>query len=74
MKLLYFDFILKQGIIMNEVLKALKKLIEKNGYVKTAAILEHSNTSTIRRWIEKNKIPDNQILGTRLILEKEGLL
>lgn len=60
---------------MNEVLNILKGLVNQHGHVKVAAILGHTNISTLRRWLTSDAgIPQGQLKGVEMILKSEGYM
>lgn len=54
---------------MDELLATLKGLVEKTSLVQVAHMLGHTDTQTLRRWINQGRIPKSSLIGVRSTLE-----
>jgi hypothetical protein len=56
---------------MKSSLALLQEHIKINGLIKTASLLQHDDTTRIKRWIRENEIPKIQEPGVVAILKME---
>lgn len=55
---------------MCEVTARLKQYVDKHGLLATAILLEHNDTVTLKRWLDKG-IPAIQKAGLKALLEQQ---
>lgn len=57
---------------MTDQVKILRQLIAKKGLVQVSAMLGHSSSSRLNRWVKSGKIPKAEQGVVKILLEQNG--
>lgn len=59
---------------MENIITALKKLIDEQGKIYVALLLGHKSTRTVENWINSKEVPASKKAFLEVVLKSEGVL